>query len=47
MIVNDCAIVLLKTKGPHFEGFWVSRASSNDGNALSTSGYYSRRRIDV
>jgi hypothetical protein len=47
MIVDDRATTLLKTKGLRFEGFWVSQASSSDGNAHLTSSYCNRRHIGV
>ncbi len=45
--VDDRAAALLKTKGPRFEGFWVSGASSRDGGAHSARSYCSRRRARV
>ncbi len=45
--VDDRSAALLKSKGPRFEGFWVSGASSSDGGAHSAKGYCSRQRAGV
>jgi hypothetical protein len=47
MTIDDHIIVLLKKKGPYFEGFWVSGTSSSDGGVHSTRGYCTRQCINV
>ncbi len=47
MTVDDHATALFKTKGLHFERFWVSRASSSDGSVHSARGYYNRQCTNV
>ncbi len=40
--VDDRTTTLFKTKGPHFEGFWVFGASSNNGGVHPAKGYCNR-----
>ncbi len=47
MIVDDHATALFKSKGPHFEGFWVFGTSFSDGSGNSIRGYCCRQCANV